>query len=89
MGSLSAAAKVALTHVEGHAVGIMRELGIKEATVTINNPSGPCANFCQKGIAELMEEGQKLWVRFGKDRFGFFTNKGWEEVTGKAASSIQ
>jgi RHS repeat-associated protein len=79
MNKLSEAAQAALSHVEGHAVAIMRKFGIKEASITINNPSGPCSRYCQKGVPELLTNDEKLWVNY-PDGLGYFEKgRGWVE----------
>jgi hypothetical protein len=51
-------------HVEFHAVGIMRKLGIKKASVTINRPKGGCegVNGCLENVSKVMKEGEELTV---------------------------
>ncbi len=75
IANLSENARIALKHVEGHAVAEMVEGGLSEASLHINFETGPCSK-CRLGIPELLTEGQKLWVIYDKG-FGYFTNKGW------------
>jgi Flp pilus assembly pilin Flp len=49
------------THVEGHAVAYMRQNGIREATVYINQ-TGPCAGTCMRMIPRALPEGYVLRV---------------------------
>ena len=78
IGRLSDNAKIALSHVEGHAVAEMIKGGMTEAVVHINYKTGPC-RFCKEGVPELLGDGQKLWVVF-PDGVGYFTNKGWFRI---------
>lgn len=48
------------THVEGHAAAIMRQQGIKEATIYINNPK--VCRPCQQNLANMLPSGAKLTV---------------------------
>ena len=75
---LSKEAKIATTHVEGHAAAEMVRDGLLESTIHINMDTGPC-QFCIKGIPQLLGEGQKLWVAF-KNGVGYFTNQGWTRL---------
>ncbi|REJ96414.1 MAG: hypothetical protein DWQ34_04035 [Planctomycetota bacterium] len=59
----------AWTHVEGHAAGIIRKHGIKEAHLYINYIGGPCTvppARCQSVIHKLIPPGSKLWVHYPK-----------------------
>ncbi|TMD89974.1 MAG: hypothetical protein E6I73_09290 [Chloroflexi bacterium] len=52
-------------HVEGHAAGIMNELGIKNADLFINKPPcGPGAANCRTVLFKLLPEGSTLRVHF-------------------------
>ncbi|MEX0675931.1 MAG: DddA-like double-stranded DNA deaminase toxin [Pirellulales bacterium] len=51
---------VTKTHVEGHAAAIMRQQGIKEATIYINNPK--ICLPCQQNLANMLPSGSKLTV---------------------------
>jgi hypothetical protein len=53
----------------------MMAKNMAEAVLHINYKTGPCP-YCKRGIPELLNEGQKLWVVF-PDGVGFFTTKGW------------
>ena len=85
-GTLSAFAREAISHAEGHALGVMRRInggrGVKEGTITINFPGGPC-EACRKGVPELMRDGEILWVKYvknGVEKLGNFTKSGgWKE----------
>jgi hypothetical protein len=48
------------THVEGHAAATMRQKGIKEATIYINNPK--ICLPCQQNLANMLPSGSKLTV---------------------------
>jgi hypothetical protein len=48
------------THVEGHAAAIMRQQGIKEATIYINNPR--ICLPCQQNLANMLPSGSRLTV---------------------------
>jgi RHS repeat-associated protein len=75
LSSLTEDARTSLKHVEGHAVAEMMAKNMAEAVLHINYKTGPCP-YCKRGIPELLNEGQKLWVVF-PDGVGFFTTKGW------------
>ena len=83
---MSAFAREAISHAEGHALGVMRRInggrGVKEGTITINFPGGPC-EACRKGVPELMRDGEILWVKYvknGVEKLGNFTKSGgWKE----------
>jgi SCP1.201-like deaminase len=49
------------THVEGHAVAYMRQNGIREATVYINQ-TAPCAGTCMRMIPRALPDGYVLRV---------------------------
>ena len=51
-------------HVEGQAAAIMRQQGLQEATLYINNPSGPCpgAQGCDYLLPRMLPEGSQLRV---------------------------
>jgi len=78
LGSLSKEAKIALTHVEGHAAAEVVKGKLPEAVLFINYASGPCKH-CKAGVPELLDVGQKLWVVFPRG-VGFFTNGGWTRL---------
>ena len=46
---------VTLTHVEGHAVAVMRQLGLKEARVYINNPE--VCQSCLQNLPKMLSPG--------------------------------
>jgi len=46
------------THVEGHAAALMRQQGIGEATLRINNPT-ICQN-CSRNLSRMLPEGSRL-----------------------------
>ena len=50
-----------LDHVEGHAAATMRELKIREGTLYINHPKGPCPN-CDSLLNRMLPAGAKLEV---------------------------
>jgi hypothetical protein len=75
MSKLSEDAIITLKHVEGHAAAEMVENHLKEAVIHINYEIGPC-DYCKRGLKELLDEGQKLWVIYPHGA-GYFTNKGW------------
>jgi hypothetical protein len=54
---------VSPTHVEGHVASIMRELGLFEATVRINNAKGPCAR-CVLNLEKALPQGGALRIEF-------------------------
>ena len=49
------------THVEGHAVALMRQNGVREAVVYINR-AAPCAGTCMKMIPRALPQGSTLRV---------------------------
>jgi len=51
---------VTRTHVEGHAAAIMRQQGLREGTVFINNPK-ICVS-CEKLLPKMLPSGSKLRV---------------------------
>jgi hypothetical protein len=51
---------ISKTHVEGHAGAVMRQRGIKEATIYINNPR-ICVP-CERNLATMLPAGSKLTV---------------------------
>jgi hypothetical protein len=51
---------VTRTHVEGHAAAIMRQTGLREATVYINNPA--ICTSCQKLLPRMLPSGGRLTV---------------------------
>jgi hypothetical protein len=48
------------THVEGHAAAMMRQQGIKEATLYINNPK--ICLPCRQNIEHMLPLGSKLTI---------------------------
>ena len=48
-------------HVEGHAAQVMRELGITEAHLEVNNPCGVCPN-CNNNLPSMLESESILTV---------------------------
>jgi len=56
----------AVTHVEGHAAGLMRKHGLREADVYINYVGGPCKTYCVPSLPKLLPPGAKLRVYFPK-----------------------
>ncbi len=48
------------THVEGHAAAIMRQKGIEEATIYINNPQ--ICLPCRQNLAHMLPAGARLTV---------------------------
>jgi hypothetical protein len=56
----------ATTHVEGHAAGVMQQLGITDADLYINRATGPCAQAaqCRYVLYKLVPEGAELRVHF-------------------------
>jgi len=50
------------THVEGHAAAIMRQQGIQEATIFINNPR--ICLPCRQNLAHMLPPGARLTVMF-------------------------
>jgi nucleic acid/nucleotide deaminase of polymorphic system toxin len=55
----------AWTHVEGHAVGLMNEFGIKDADLYISKPPcGPSPANCRFVLYKLLPEGATLRVHF-------------------------
>ena len=48
-------------HVEFHALGVMRKLGISKGSLTINRPKGGCDD-CLKNVSKAMKEGEELTV---------------------------
>jgi hypothetical protein len=57
---------VSHSHVEGHVASIMRELGLFEATVRINNAKGPC-DFCTLNLDKVLPQGGVLKIEFIND----------------------
>jgi hypothetical protein len=55
------AGAVTPSHVEGHAIMIMRISGERDGTLVINNPRGPC-RFCGSVIENMLPEGSRLTV---------------------------
>jgi hypothetical protein len=51
---------VTLSHVEGHAAALMRQLGISEAWIEINNPE-ICVS-CMNLLPRMLPRGAKLHV---------------------------
>lgn len=51
---------VTLGHVEGHAAALMRQMGINEATLEINNPD-ICVS-CEKNLPSMLPPGSTLHV---------------------------
>lgn len=51
---------VTLSHVEGHAAALMRQMGISEATLEINNPK-VCAS-CMQNLPTMLPPGSTLRV---------------------------
>jgi hypothetical protein len=51
---------ITATHVEGHAAAIMRQEGLREATVYINNPQ--ICLPCRQNLAHMLPAGSKLTV---------------------------
>jgi hypothetical protein len=51
---------VTRTHVEGHAAALMRQLGISQATVYINNPI--ICSSCERFLPSMLPSGATLKV---------------------------
>jgi hypothetical protein len=51
---------VTRTHVEGHAAAAMQQLGLKDATVVINNPQ--ICSSCTELLPRMLEPGSHLTV---------------------------
>jgi hypothetical protein len=54
----------AVTHVEGHAAGIMHQHNIMDADLFINMPGGPCEAYCRWNLYKFLPPGSKLRVHF-------------------------
>ena len=51
---------ISKTHVEGHAAAIMRQQGIRETTIYINNPK--ICLPCEQNLTHMLPKGSKLTV---------------------------
>ncbi len=53
---------VTKSHVEGHAAAVMRQLGVAEATLYLNNPPCGGATGCANMLSRMLPEGATLTV---------------------------
>ena len=75
---LSQEARIASRHAAGAGVAAMQRLGLKEGTVRVN--ANHVCQYCQRGLPELLNPGETLYIFYDGPGFYKATKAGVELI---------